>query len=67
MRIGKALQKRIDEVVKEKIDIVSYNPVWTSRFSTEARFLQYPNDREKYTKAKTEFIVNVTKGAQSIF
>lgn len=40
MRIGKALQKRIDKVVKEKIDIVSYDPGWTSRFSTEARFLQ---------------------------
>lgn len=40
MKIGKDLQKRIDKVVKEKIDIVSYNPRWTRSFSDEARFLQ---------------------------
>src|SRR3990167_3644832 len=40
MRIGKDLQKRIDEVVKEKIDIVSYDSSWISRFWSEASFLQ---------------------------
>ncbi len=28
---------------------------------------QYPHDREKYTKAKTEFIVSVTKKAKLLY
>lgn len=40
MKISKVLQKRIKKVVKEEIDIVSYDPRWTDRFSEEAEFLK---------------------------
>ena len=40
MKISKALQKRIDKVVKEKIDIVPYDPSWNDKFEEEAKFLK---------------------------
>ncbi len=40
MKISKVLQKRIKKVVKEEIDIVSYDPRWIDRFSEEAEFLK---------------------------
>lgn len=40
MKISKALQKRIDKVVKEKIDIVPYDLSWKIKFEEEAKFLK---------------------------
>lgn len=40
MLTDKSLQERIDRAVKEKIDIVPYNPQWVSSFSEEANFLR---------------------------
>ena len=40
MRISKALQKRIDKVIKENIDIVPFNPQWVNLFKEEAKCLK---------------------------
>lgn len=40
MKISKALQERIDRVVKEKIEIVAYNSQWVNSFKKEAIFLK---------------------------
>src|SRR3989304_7394300 len=40
MRISKNLQQKIDRVIKEKIDIVSYNFKWPKSFNQEAKFLK---------------------------
>ena len=39
MKISKALQKRIEKAVSEKIDLVYYDPGWISRFADEKKFL----------------------------
>lgn len=39
MKISKKLQERIDRAVKEKIDIVPYNPSWPKKFQEEKDFL----------------------------
>lgn len=40
MKISKALQKKIDRVVKEKVEIVAYNQQWVNSFKKEAIFLE---------------------------
>ncbi len=40
MKINRALQKKVDRVVKEKIDIVPFSSQWINRFSKEAEFLK---------------------------
>ncbi len=39
MKISPALRKQIDNVTKEKIDIVSYNPHWKDEYQNESSFL----------------------------
>ena len=40
MKISKTLQRRIQQAVSEKIDIVSYDPGWPKSFDEEKRFLK---------------------------
>jgi len=40
MKISKELQVKIDKVVKEKVDIVSYNLIWVDKFQAESDFLK---------------------------
>jgi GrpB-like predicted nucleotidyltransferase (UPF0157 family) len=40
MKTGDSLQKRIDKVVREKVDIVPYDPDWVICFNQEAKFLK---------------------------
>lgn len=39
MEISKDLQKNIDRVTKEKIEVVEYDPRWSEMFEEEKRFL----------------------------
>ncbi|MBI4091809.1 MAG: GrpB family protein [Candidatus Levybacteria bacterium] len=45
MKISKALKKRIEKAVSEKIDVIPYDPIWTKRFEKEKEFLlrKFPN------------------------
>jgi len=40
MKISKILQAKIDRAVKEKVDIVPYDPRWKDAFTKEATFLK---------------------------
>jgi GrpB-like predicted nucleotidyltransferase (UPF0157 family) len=39
MKTSKALQQRIQKAVSEKVDIVSYDPIWLKLFKDEEEFL----------------------------